>query len=113
MKIQQIHMADYINVLITYFNSTPEHLHNNAKDKLFPKYLDIIEKYGLDIEKANPIDIVDRYLSFGIFVDRKSHFRKYSSTNQLFFKHKKKWNVFCEKEALIYDDDYACTSFGQ
>lgn len=102
-----IPMSVYIDLLSNRFKEMGNHAGEEAL-ALWPRFLDLIEETGPG-DNTSPSYVVDNYLINGEFVSKNAWSNEYPTRYQ---EYQGNWQQFCENEAIIYDDNYACLNLG-
>ena len=85
-----------------------------ASHKLWYKVLEMVEACGLVDNITSPSEFVDNYLVNGEFVGKKDDANRWLGGNSEEFSQyeiSEKWLEYCENNACLYNDEYACLSF--
>lgn len=84
-----------------------------ASQQLWEQVLDTVEACGLDGNVTSPSYFVDNYLVNGEFVSKDdAHWWLSCDSSSLSQDEiSEKWLEYCENNACLYNDDYACLSF--
>lgn len=105
MNIKHEVSADFIiEALETFWEMREKNQPNwfsDASISLKEQLLDMIEECGIS-EEETPSAIIDNFVINGDFVDRTEtdHHNNLDS-----------WLEYCQENAIIYNDDYACLCF--
>ena len=102
-----------INALQSRYDDVKESFGNKASQQLWGQVLEVVEGCGIGGNVTSPPEFVDNYLVNGEFV---------SKTDDIFWlvgdseelsqdEISEKWLEYCENNACLYNDDYACLSF--
>lgn len=90
----------------------------DASAALWEQALQLVEECGLGDNITSPSTFADNYLINGEFVDRKDlvdcNYRGIVVTNcddEGEFISDEDWDKYCQDNALIYNDEYACIQF--
>ena len=132
-------MNNQISALESRYNDVKEQWGNDASESLWEKALQLVEEYGLSDNITSPSIFVDNYLINGDFqnkiddmeywIENTSQFdeindlqksideldevddQKGYQQSQLNTLIDDAWNEYCQDNALIYNDEYACLQF--
>ena len=86
---------------------------NEASEQLWHQALDMIEACGLGDNITSPSEFVDNYLVNGEFISKDDAHRWLGGNNEELSEDEisEKWLEYCENNACLYNDEYACLSF--
>ena len=85
-----------------------------ASHQLWEQALQIVEECGIGDNVTNPSIFVDNYLINGEFVSKdedKQWWLDCDSNSLSSAEVDEKWLEYCENNACLYNDNYACLSF--
>ena len=94
-------------------------LGNDASESLWEQVLSLVEECGLGTCSSPPA-YVDNYLINGEFVSKYDACQngyiskdkcEYDEDEEQWIVTDKDWNEYCQDNALIYNDEYACLQF--
>ena len=85
----------------------------DASAALWEQALQLVEDCGLDKNVTSPIIYVDNYLVNGEFISKIADVEHWLDSNQPNSANDldEAWNEYCQDNALIYNDEYACIQF--
>ena len=109
-----------IDALQARYDDVKELWGNDASEALWEQALQLVEECGLGSNITSPSIYVDNYLVNGEFVSRfnisENDCNSYgiefdlNDDNEIII-NDGEWEQFCQDNALIYNDEYACLSF--
>ena len=84
-----------------------------AAHELWEQALQLVEDYGMGENVTSPSVYVDNYLVNGDFVSKIADVEHWLDSNQPNGANDldEAWNEYCQDNALIYNDEYACIQF--
>ena len=85
-----------------------------AAHDLWQQALDVVQECGIGDNVTNPSIFVDNYLINGEFVSKEDDKKWWLDCDDVELSEKEideKWNDYCEKNACLYNDEYACLGF--
>ena len=113
-----------IDALQARYNNVKELWGGEAAHELWEQALAMVEDCGIDDKVTSPSVFVDNYLINGEFVskeDDKQHWldSEYGTLSECDKEYyeceaeyiEQKWQEYCENNACLYNDNYACLSF--
>ena len=86
----------------------------SAAHSLWQQALDVVSECGIGDNVTSPSVFVDNYLINGEFVSKdedKQWWLGYDSDDLTEEEIDEQWLEYCEKNACLYNDNYACLSF--
>lgn len=86
----------------------------DASHALWEQALQMVEECGIGENITSPSIFVDNYLINGEFVDKEldvSYWLDYDADELTEEELQQKWAEYCENNAMLYDDEYACLGF--
>ena len=86
----------------------------NAAHELWEQALEMIEECGIGDDVTSPSIFVDNFLINGEFVSKEDDMQWWldcDSDNLSSAEINDKWNDYCEKNACLYNKNYACITF--
>ena len=101
-----------INALQARYNEVEEFWGSEASQQLWEQVLEGVNGCGLGDNVTSPSEFVDHYL-LGEFVSKEdADFWLADDSEELSEDEiSEKWLEYCENNACLYDDEYACLSF--
>lgn len=86
---------------------------NDASESLWEQALQLVEECGLGANITSPSIYVDNYLINGEFVSKDADIEEWfdDSHPNGELDLNDAWNEYCQDNALIYNDEYACLQF--
>ena len=86
---------------------------NEASRSLWGQALELVEECGLGENVTSPSIYVDNYLINGEFVSKTADVECWLEDDQPNGENdlNEAWQEYCQDNALIYNDEYACLSF--
>ena len=85
-----------------------------ASHQLWQQALDVVGECGIGDNVTSPSIFVDNYLINGEFVSKEDDMQWWlncDSDSLSSAEIDKKWNDYCEKNACLYNKNYACITF--
>lgn len=105
-----LEIDDYIELLKDRYESAPADWKTRGGRLLINELYEFMENYdGGKVEI--PSIVIDNFLINGDIVER-TEFTADGQSSHLFEKYNGNWEEFCEEEAVIYNDNAACTNLG-
>ena len=125
-------MNNPINVSIDFIINAFQSRYDNVKDlwggeaahQLWEQALGMVEECGIGDNVTNPSIFVDNYLINGEFVSKEDDLQRWldceyddlSEDDKECYECEaeyieQKWQEYCSKNAMLYNDEYACLSF--
>ena len=104
-------IEDYIELLKNEYETSPEDWKTRGGKLLINELYDYMENYdGSKVEM--PSIVIDNFLVNGSFCERAADFTADGEWSNKFEEYKGNWDEFCENEAVIYNENAACTNLG-
>lgn len=104
-------IEDYIELLKNEYETSPEDWKTRGGKLLINELYDYMESYdGSKVEM--PSIVIDNFLVNGSFCERSTDFTADGEWSNKFEEYKGNWDDFCENEAVIYNENAACTNLG-
>ena len=103
-----------INALQARYNNVKDLWGGEASHELWEQALFMVEECGIGDNVTSPSIFVDNYLINGEFVskeDDKQWWLDCDSEELSDDEVNEKWQEYCENNACLYNDNYACLSF--
>ena len=113
-----------IDALQARYNNVKELWGGEAAHQLWEQALAMVEDCGIGDKVTSPSVIVDNYLLNGEFVSKEddkqhwldSEYDDLSEDDKEYYECEaeyieQKWKGYCSKNAMLYNDNYACLSF--
>lgn len=102
-----------IDALQARYDDVKDRWGNDASEALWEQALQLVEECGLGSNITSPSIYVDNYLVNGDFVSKDSDVEYWLDSNQPNgdLDIDDAWQEYCQDNALIYNDEYACISF--
>ncbi|QVG64068.1 hypothetical protein Herod_00003 [Acinetobacter phage Herod] len=118
-----------IDALQARYDDVKQHWGNDASEALWEQALDLVEECGLGSDITSPSAYVDNYLINGEFISKEDNIEDWlhktshdGCFEQLNYEGDEYdqwlddnfdnfWQEYCQDNALIYNDEYACLSF--
>ena len=103
-----------ITSLQSRFHDVKDLFGNKASRQLWTQVLEVVEACGIGDNVTSSSDFVDNYLVNGEFVSKKddAHWWLGCDSEELSEDEtREKWLEYCENNACLYNDEYACLSF--
>lgn len=105
-----LEIDDYIGLLKDRYESAPADWKTRGCRLLINELYEYMENYdGGKVE--SPSIVIDNFLINGDIVE-KTEFTADGEASNKFEKYNGNWEEFCEEEAVIYNDNAACTNLG-
>ena len=115
----EVNVEFVIAALESRYEDVKELWSNSASEALWEQALSLVEDAGLG-NCSSPSAYVDNYLINGEFVSKydacqngyitKDHC-EYDEDEEQWIATDEAWNEYCQDNALIYNDEYACLHF--
>ena len=85
----------------------------DASESLWDQALDVVAECGLGEHVTSPSIFVDNYLINGEFVSKIADVEQWFDSNQPNGEKDldEAWDEYCENNAILFNDDYACLRF--
>lgn len=85
----------------------------DASESLWDQALDMVAECGLASHVTSPCIFVDNYLINGDFVSKIEDVDRWLDSNQPNGENDldEAWQEYCENNAILFNDEYACLSF--
>ena len=110
------------NVSVDFIIDALQARYDNVKDlwggdaahDLWQQALDVVEECGIGDNVTSPSIFVDNYLINGEFVSKDDDMQWWLECDSDDLTKEEiddKWNDYCEKNACLYNKNYACLSF--
>jgi hypothetical protein len=111
MKTQMINVPVefVIDALDARYNDVKDQWGCEAAHELWEQALDLVKECGLGCSSAS--EYVDNYLINGEFVSKEDVMYWRDETLEEYEDIDEAWEEFCQDNALIYNDEYACLQF--
>ncbi|AWD93265.1 hypothetical protein AB9_159 [Acinetobacter phage vB_AbaM_B9] len=106
-----------IDALQARYDDVKDKWSNDASEALWEQALQLVEECGLGSDITSSSAYVDNYLINGEFVSKESDFDEWTKDYKESYDFSDSveveaaWNEYCQDNALIYNDEYACLSF--
>lgn len=106
-----------IDALQARYDDVKDHWGNDASEALWEQALQLVEDCGLGSDITSPSAYVDNYLINGVFVSKNDDVKywientSFANVDQDEIDLDDAWQEYCQDNALIYNDEYACLSF--
>ena len=101
-----------ITSLQSRFDDVKDLFGNKASRQLWTRVMEVVEACGIGDNVTSPAEFVDNYLINGEFVSKQEYnFWLVGDSEELLHEISEKWLEYCENNACLYDDEYACLSF--
>ena len=107
----EMEIDDYIELLKNEYATSPEDWKTRGSKLLMNEFYEYMENFdGGKVEQ--PSIIMDNFLINGSFCERATDFTADGEWSNKFEEYKGNWEEFCENEAVLYNEDAACTNLG-
>ena len=107
--------ADFIiDALQARYDNVKELWGGDAAHELWQQALDKVEECGIGDNVTSPSIFVDNYLINGEFVSKEDDMQWWLDCDYETLSEDEideKWNGYCEKNACLYNKNYACITF--
>ena len=103
-----------IDALQSRYNNVKELWGGDAAHDLWQQALDVVAECGIGDNVTSPSIFVDNYLINGDFVSKEDDMKWWldcDSDDLADDEIDDKWDSYCEKNACLYNKNYACLSF--
>lgn len=114
----EVNIEFVIAALESHYDDVKDQWGNSASEALWEQALSLVEECGMGC--SSPSAYVDNYLINGEFVSKyDAHQNGYISKDQCEYDEGEEqwiatdeaWEKYCQDNALIYNDEYACLQF--
>lgn len=114
-----------IDALQSRYDNVKELWGGEAANELWEQALDMVEECGIGDNVTSPSIFVDNYLINGEFVSKEDdkldwldpyEYENLSDDDKEYYECEaeyieQKWDEYCSKNAMLYNDNYACLGF--
>lgn len=107
----EMEIDDYIELLKNEYETSPVDWKTRGSKLLMNEFYEYMETFdGGKVEQ--PSIVMDNFLINGSFCERATDFTADGEWSNKFEEYNGNWEEFCENEAVIYNDEVACTNLG-
>ena len=107
----EMEIDDYIELLKNEYETSPEDWKTRGSRMLMNEFYEYMENFdGGKVQQ--PSVVMDNFLINGSFCERATDFTADGEWSNKFEEYKGNWEEFCENEAVLYNEDAACTNLG-
>ena len=107
----EMEIDDYIELLKKEYETSPADWKTRGSRMLMNEFYEYMENFdGGKVEQ--PSIVMDNFLINGSFCERATDFTADGEWSNKFEEYKGNWDEFCENEAVLYNEDAACTNLG-
>ena len=111
-KTFEVSLQFIIDALQSRYDNVKDLWGCEASHQLWQNALQIVEECGIGDNVTNPSIFVDNYLINGEFVSKDEDKQWWLDSDSLSEDEiDEKWNDYCEKNACLYNKNYACITF--
>lgn len=107
----EMEIDDYIELLKNEYETSPEDWKTRGSRMLMNDFYEYMENFDGGKVKQ-PSEVMDNFLVNGSFCERATDFTADGEWSNKFKEYNGNWEEFCENEAVIYNEDAACTNLG-
>lgn len=107
----EMEIDDYIELLKNEYETSPEDWKTRGSRLLMNEFYEYMENFDGGKVKQ-PSEVMDNFLINGSFCERATDFTADGEWSNKFEEYNGNWEEFCENEAVIYNEDAACTKLG-
>ena len=103
-----------IDALQSRYDNVKELWGGEAAHELWEQALDVVQECGIGDNVTSPSIFVDNYLINGEFVSKEDDVKWWLDCDSERLSDdeiNEKWLEYCQNNACLYDDNYACLSF--
>ena len=103
-----------IDALQARYDNVKELWGGDAAHDLWEQALDVVEECGIGDNVTSPSIFVDNYLINGEFVSKEDDMSWWLDSDYETLSEdeiEQKWKEYCEKNACLYNKNYACITF--
>ena len=107
----EMEIDDYIELLKNEYETSPKDWKTRGSRMLMNDFYEYMENFDGGKVKQ-PSEVMDNFLINGSFCERATDFTADGEWSNKFKEYNGNWEEFCENEAVIYNEDAACTNLG-